>query len=85
MGVHHGHSLEAVGRMEVFTDPSGERRWLDKVKGRIVSELLMSGVTVDALAMWPDMTATHLSSRWTHAIRPIVAVPGGARLSCRSW
>ena len=62
MGVHREHHLESVSRMEVLAGPTGKRRWSDAMKGRIISESLVSGVTVRSVAEQYGLKPNHLSS-----------------------
>lgn len=62
MGVHREHHLESVSRMEVLAGPTGKRRWSDAMKGRIISESLVSGVTVKSVAEQYGLRPNHLSS-----------------------
>ena len=62
MGVHREHHLESVSRMEVLAGPTGKRRWSDAMKGRIISESLVSGVTVRSIAEQYGLRPNHLSS-----------------------
>ena len=62
MGVHREHHLESVSRMEVLDGPTGKRRWSDAVKGRIISESLVPGVTVRSVAERYGLKPNHLSS-----------------------
>ena len=62
MGVHREHHLESVNRMEVLAGPTGQRRWSDAMKGRIISESLVPGVTVRSVAERYGLKPNHLSS-----------------------
>lgn len=62
MRVHREHHLESVSRMEVLAGPTGKRRWSDAMKGRIIAESLVPGVTVRSVAERYGLKPNHLSS-----------------------
>ena len=81
MGVHREHHLESVSRMEVLAGPTGKRRWSDAMKGRIISESLVSGVTVQSVAEQYGLRPNHLSSWRGLARTGKLAVPDFAGAS----
>ena len=62
MRVQREHHLESVSLMEVLAGPTGQRRWSDAMKGRIIAESLVSGVTVRSVAERYGLKPNHLSS-----------------------
>ena len=62
MGVQRENHLESVSRMEVLAGPTGQRRWSDAMKGRIIAESLVPGVTVRSVAERYGLKPNHLSS-----------------------
>ena len=62
MGVHREHHLESVSRMEVLAGPTGKRRWSNAMKGRLIAESLVTGVSVSSVAERYGLKPNHLSS-----------------------
>ena len=62
MGVHREHYLESVSLMEVLAGPTGKRRWSNAMKGRIIAESLVTGVSVSSVAERYGLKPNHLSS-----------------------
>ncbi len=62
MGVQRDVHLEYVDRMEVLVGPTGRRRWSDKVKGQLVAETFVPGVTVREVAERNNLQPNRLST-----------------------
>ena len=62
MGVQRDVHLECVDRMEVLAGPTGRRRWSDEVKGRLVADSFVPGVTVREVAERNDLQPNRLST-----------------------
>jgi len=65
---HRELYMEDISRMEVLAGRSGNRKWPDEVKGGIVAETLVSGVTVNEVARRHGMQPNHLSA-WRRLAR----------------
>jgi transposase len=75
VGVHRERSMEAVGFVELLAAPAAKRRWSEEAKGRMVSETLVPGVTVNEVARRHGVKANHLSSWRTLARQGKLVVP----------
>ena len=67
--------LESLNRMEVLSGPTGRRRWPDEVKGRLVSESLVPGVSVREVALRNGLTPNRLSAWRSQAKRGELVIP----------
>lgn len=67
--------LESLDRMEVLSGPTGRRRWPDEVKGRLVSESLVPGVSVRDVALRNGLPPNRLSAWRSQAKRGDLVIP----------
>ena len=56
--------MEDIVLSRYVVGSSGRRSWSDEVKGRIVAETLVPGVTVNEVAQRLGMRANQLSAAW---------------------
>ena len=62
VGVQNDIHLEYIERLEVLAGPTGRRRWPDEVKGRLVVETMVPGVSVREVAERNGLQPNHLST-----------------------
>jgi len=75
MGVQTEVYLEPLDQVEVLTGPTGRRKWPDAVKGRLVAESMVPGVSVREVAERNGLVANRLSTWRSQAKRGMLIVP----------
>ena len=68
LGVHRELHMESVCGYEILPRDTGMRRWPNEVKGRLVAETYLPGVTVNEVARRVGMKPNHLSA-WRRLAR----------------
>ena len=68
LGVHRALHMESICGYEILVGPAGKRHWPDEVKGRLVAETYVPGVTVNEVARRVGIKPNHLSS-WRRLAR----------------
>lgn len=68
LGVHRALHTESICGYEILVGPAGKRSWPDEVKGQLVAETYVPGVTVNEVARRVGMKPNHLSS-WRRLAR----------------
>jgi len=67
--------LEPLDQVEVLAGPTGRRKWPDAVKGRLVAESMVPGVSVREVAERNGLIPNRLSTWRGQAKRGILVVP----------
>ena len=75
MEVQTERYLEPLDGVEVLVGPTGRRKWPDDVKGRLVAESFLPGVSVREVAERNGLSAKHLSTWRGLARRGVLVVP----------
>lgn len=68
LGIHRELHMESVCGYEILPRDTGMRRWPNEVKGQLVAETYLPGVTVNEVARRVGMKPNHLSA-WRRLAR----------------
>lgn len=69
MGLHRELRMGSVAGYKFLIEAHGNQRWPDEVKGHLVTEVLIHGVTVNEVAHRVDMLPNHLLGVASHGSR----------------
>jgi len=75
MDVQTERYLEPLDRVEVLAGPTGRRKWPDDVKGQLVAESFLPGVSVREVAERNGLMPSHLSTWRGLAKRGAFVIP----------
>ena len=68
LGVHRELHMESICGYEILPRDTGQRRWPKEVKGQLVAETYLPGVSVNEVARRVGMKPNHLSA-WRRLAR----------------
>jgi len=79
VGVHRELRMESVAGHEILIGAEGNRRWPDEVKGHLVAETLVPGVTVNEVARRVGTGASQTIHKTLHGRDTCASPRSGAR------
>ncbi len=68
LGVQRALHMESICGYEILVGPARNRHWPDEVKGQLVAETYLPGMTLNAVARRVGMKPNHLSA-WRRLAR----------------